>query len=102
MGGKTVAIFALISAYQLAYPESAKKFIFCTRTYQEMNIAIKELRSIMDYRKEVLIERGIEDPAPLFALGHSARKNMCIHDRVKRELDKEKSDAMCSKLTSSW
>lgn len=47
--GKTVALFSLITSYQLAYP-SLEKFYFCTRTVAEMEKALVELRGVLRFR----------------------------------------------------
>ena len=45
--GKTVALFSLITSYQLHHPHIGK-LVFCTRTIPEMNKALEELRNIVN------------------------------------------------------
>ncbi len=78
--GKTVALFSLITSYQLLHPRIGK-LIFCTRTIPEMNKALEELRTIINFRDEVLLAEGKES-AKVLGVGLSARRNMCVHEEV--------------------
>jgi DNA excision repair protein ERCC-2 len=88
--GKTVAVFALICAYQKAHPEVGK-LVFCTRTVPEMTKALRELRVIMEYRNEE--ERFL-------AIGVSARKNMCVHSAVSRLPTADAINSKCRSITN--
>jgi DNA excision repair protein ERCC-2 len=92
--GKTVAVLALICAYQAAHPEIGK-LIFCTRTVPEMTKALKELRVIYEYRSSM-----ISDSRQFLGIGISARKNMCIHPEVSRQPTADAINAKCRLLTS--
>lgn len=93
--GKTVAVFSLICAYQAAHPEVGK-LVFCTRTVPEMTKALRELRTIMEYRQSVT---GAE--TRFLAVGVSARKNMCVHPTVSRQGTADAINAKCRLMTSS-
>ena len=51
--GKTVSLLSLITSYQLGVPETGK-LVYCTRTVPEMTKVIKELKTVVKYRKSVL------------------------------------------------
>jgi DNA excision repair protein ERCC-2 len=93
--GKTVAVFSLMLAYQHKYPEQTGKLVFCTRTVPEMTKALRELRTIVEYR-ESLFASG----TPFLAVGVSARKNMCVHPVVSRQGTAEAINAKCRMMTS--
>eukprot|EP00397_Hematodinium_sp_SG-2012_P004346 GEMP01004357.1.p1 GENE.GEMP01004357.1~~GEMP01004357.1.p1 ORF type:complete len:1303 (+),score=263.96 GEMP01004357.1:214-4122(+) len=101
--GKTASLFSLITAYQYYHPKTTGKLIYCTRTIPEMNKALEELRLIIQFRQKVLTERGENgEDANILGIGYSARRNMCVHDTVRKEQDRDKVDSMCHKLTASW
>lgn len=52
--GKTVALFSLITAYQLEHPNIGK-LVFCTRTIQEMDKALEELRKQKSSQSRVIL-----------------------------------------------
>ena len=87
--GKTVAVFALICAYQRAHPEIGK-LVFCTRTVPEMTKALRELRVIMEYRND----------ETFLGVGISARKNMCVHPTVSRLPTADAINAKCRLISS--
>lgn len=102
--GKTVAIFSLVTSYQLAHPE-LEKFLFCTRTVAEMEKALVELRGVLRYRHTELVKDQDLDRlkrAPSLGVALSARRNLCVHPRVSRESDREKIDEQCRLLTAPW
>ena len=95
--GKTVCLMSLITSYQFAKPEMGK-FIYCTRTVPEMVKCVEELKKVIGYRKQCVGERG----GKVLALCLSSRRNMCIHERVMEESDREAVDAACRTMTASW
>jgi DNA excision repair protein ERCC-2 len=123
--GKTVCLLSLITSYQFANP-SAGKLVYSTRTVPEMNHVMEELATVLDYRATELAKENIQQPpapplkkprksnkAPMgpipnaggsgvLALCLSSRRNMCIHERVMAESDREAVDAACRGMTSSW
>merc|ERR1719316_2416363 len=60
--GKTVALFSLITSYQLAHPEVGK-LIYCTRTVPEMSKALEELRVLIDFRTKELAKEQLSRDA---------------------------------------
>eukprot|EP00904_Undaria_pinnatifida_P005279 jgi/Undpi1/1881/HiC_scaffold_12.g05268.m1 len=80
--GKTVCLISLITSYQFAHPEVGK-LIYCTRTVPEMMKCIEELKRVL-------------------ALCLSSRRNLCIHERVIEESDREAVDGACRDMTASW
>ncbi len=96
--GKTISLLALITSYLLAYPESFTKLVYCTRTVPEMEKTLRELKVLMEYRKN-----EIKDDKKLLAVGLSARKNLCIHPKVSEHAgNREKTDSECRKRTAPW
>ena len=88
--GKTVTLLSLITSFQYAHTECGK-LVYCTRTVQEMDKVVEELRGVMAYReKELAKDREalgpgatIRDPK-ILGVCLSARRNMCIHPTVSR------------------
>eukprot|EP00395_MALV-II_sp_L67-2_P000333 gene333-266_t len=111
--GKTVALFSLITSYQLLHKEMGK-LIFCTRTIPEMNKALEELRTIVNFRDSVL-KQEVEQlsaeeraagkgllPGKVLGIGLSARRNMCVHAEISRDADRDRVDEKCRKLISGY
>ena len=97
--GKTACLLTLITAYQYAHPEMGK-LIYCTRTVPEMEKCLSELKRLRAYRDR---ERGPgAQREPFLALCLSSRRNMCVHDRVVRDADRDRVDVECRKMTASW
>jgi DNA excision repair protein ERCC-2 len=95
--GKTVCLISLITAYQFQYPQTGK-LIYCTRTVQEMQKCMEEIKKVIDYRVKMVGESG----GKVLAICLSSRRNMCIHPRVTSEGDREAVDSMCRNMTASW
>ena len=95
--GKTVCLISLITAYQFQYPQTGK-LIYCTRTVQEMQKCMEEIKKVIDYRVKMVGEAG----GKVLAICLSSRRNMCIHQRVTSEGDREAVDSMCRNMTASW
>lgn len=99
--GKTVTLLSLILSYQYAHPETGK-LIYCTRTVQEMDKVIAELRRVMDYREKELsnMPDGSTNPrCKILGVCLSSRRNMCIHKRISQYDNPIKTDAECRNLT---
>ncbi|KAJ1945080.1 TFIIH/NER complex ATP-dependent 5'-3' DNA helicase subunit, partial [Linderina pennispora] len=94
--GKTVSLLSLIIAYQQFYP-GRRKLVYCSRTVPEIDKALEELKRLIAYRRE----HGCEDK-DFLGLGLTSRRNLCIHDRVRKERKGKVVDAKCREMTSSW
>ena len=85
--GKTVTLLSLILAYQYVHTEVGK-LIYCTRTVQEMDKVVEELRRVMAYRKKILQERKdsgkVVNNPDLLGVCLSSRRNLCIHPEVSQ------------------
>ena len=55
--GKTVCLISLITAYQFQYP-STGKLIYCTRTVQEMQKCMEEIKKVINYRVSLIGPEG--------------------------------------------
>ena len=99
--GKTITLLSLITSYQLQYPNSCGKLIYCTRTVPEMEKVLAELKVLQKYREEH-VEKGKEKDTHILALGLSSRKNLCVNPKVAEEGSRESVDARCRNLTASW
>ncbi|CAM9832366.1 unnamed protein product [Hapterophycus canaliculatus] len=95
--GKTVCLISLITSYQFAHPEVGK-LIYCTRTVPEMMKCIEELKRVIGYRRDQIGAEGDK----VLALCLSSRRNLCIHERVIEESDREAVDGACRDMTASW
>ncbi|GIX65786.1 DNA excision-repair helicase [Babesia caballi] len=122
--GKTVALFSLITSYQLARPEIGR-MIYCTRTIPEMEKSLIELKEVIKYRDaELAKDRAARasdaasgDPSTVpaeasapadrkgdyfLAIGLCSRRNLCIHPTVSSCADRTKIDELCHDMTSMW
>ncbi|KAG8469631.1 hypothetical protein KFE25_006086 [Diacronema lutheri] len=96
--GKTVSMLSLITSYQRKHPEVGK-LVYCTRTVPEMEKVLQELQHLERFRDGL---RGSGRPHRLLAVGLSSRRNLCIHDKVAQESERESVDTKCRSLTASW
>lgn len=94
--GKTISLLALIIAYQMKYPRSLKKLIYCSRTIPEIEKVVEELHKLNDYYIE---QNGGE--SNLVGLCLTSRKNLCIHPVASRQKDGKAVDGMCYSMTAS-
>ena len=92
--GKTVSLLSLAVAYQSHYPEH-RKIIYCSRTMSEIEKALVELESLMDYRAK---ELGFKEH--FRGLGLTSRKNLCLHPRVRKERKGTVVDEKCRRMTN--
>ncbi|KAL7066765.1 DNA repair helicase family protein [Cryptosporidium serpentis] len=115
--GKTVTLFSFITSYQLAHPNLGR-LIYCTRTVAEMEKALLELKTVINYRiKELQKDKLALQEAnninistseneilndSILAIGMSARRNLCINPSVVSNSDRDKIDAMCRSMTAPW
>lgn len=95
--GKTVSLLAIIIAYHLAYPHQVQKLIYCSRTVQEINKAMKELKRLVKY-----YEMELGSIPKILGVALSSRKNLCIHPTVMRSQEGKLVDSECFKLTASF
>jgi DNA excision repair protein ERCC-2 len=95
--GKTVCLISLVTAYQYQYPQTGK-LIYCTRTVQEMQKCLEEVKKVIAYRVEMVGAGG----GKVLGICLSSRRNMCIHPRVLAEGDREAVDSLCRNMTASW
>jgi len=123
--GKTVSLLSLIVSYQLNKP-SIGKLIYCTRTVQEMDKVMQEIKRVFAYIDQELY--GAAATATAHSNGNgsnsqksspskpvipikkrknlcvclSARRNLCIHPHVSQFDDPSKVDSLCRNRTASW
>jgi DNA excision repair protein ERCC-2 len=71
--GKTITLLSLLRSYGLKYN---RKVIYCSRTVSEIEKALVELQKLIEY----------SNTKEYIGIGLSSRKNMCIHEQVKRTL----------------
>ena len=94
--GKTASLLSLLVAYT-QHHGGTRRIIYCSRTLEEVDKALGELKRLMRYRSEVL---GHSEN--FLALGLSARKNMCVLDEVARLPTKAAVDAGCQARTAAF
>lgn len=106
--GKTVTLLSLILSYQYKHTQ-AGKLIYCTRTVQEMDKVVEELRGVMAYRqKEIAKDQAAAKPGEepqnprMLGVCLSSRRNMCVHPTISRYDNPNKVDALCRNLTASF
>lgn len=95
--GKTVCLISLITSYQFQHKQTGK-LIYCTRTVPEMTKCMEEIKKVIAYRASCVGPEGDN----VLALCLSSRRNMCVHDRVMEEGDRDTVDTECRKMTASW
>lgn len=126
--GKTLSLLCFILAYQHKYKDTGK-LVYCTRTVQEMNQVMAELKRVVAYRaahsslpassaasstasttstasssslSSSCLSTSTVASAPTLAVCLSSRRNMCIHPQVK-ELDSGfRVDSMCRNMTAGF
>lgn len=111
--GKTITILALVIAYLHKYPEKASKLVYCSRTVPEIDKSLSELKRLLRYRQEHMLESSVFENTFL-GIGLSARRHLCINTKVISSVasstDKNDNkisigkmiDSRCHNLTASW
>ena len=97
--GKTITLLSLITSYQRAHKDTVGKLIYCTRTIPEMEKVLEELKALEAYRDECF---GADRPDKLLAVGLSSRRNLCVHERVSMQTERNTVDQECRSLTAPW
>lgn len=92
--GKTISLLSLTVAYQMHYPEH-RKVVYCSRTMSEIEKALVELRSLMEFRSK---ELGHEED--FRGLGLTSRKNLCLHPIASTERKGNVVDEKCRRMTN--
>jgi DNA excision repair protein ERCC-2 len=99
--GKTVCLLSLLTSIQIAAKPSPK-LIYCTRTVQEMDKVVEELKRVITHRDEAYREKYNVQPKPILAVCLSSRRNLCVHPEVSQFENREKVDALCRDRTAPW
>ena len=105
--GKTVSLLALITSYQLKWPNKVGKLIYCTRTVPEMTKAMVELKRVIRGRAEQLEkDRDRRFGGALYAKNVTAvclssRRNMCVHEEVLNA-PRQSVDSACRERTANF
>ena len=96
--GKTITLLSLITAYlsQRSDAKRLRKFVYCTRTVEEMQKVLAEMKILVESRER---ELGIRND--LLTVGLASRRHLCIHETVSR-MEGYAVDSGCRALTSSW
>jgi len=99
--GKTVSLLSMIMSFQLKFPEQAGKLVYCTRTVQEMDKVMEEIKRVWRYIES---EKAKElDGCPdILCVCLTARRNLCIHKEISQYESGQKVDSCCRNLTASW
>lgn len=96
--GKTITILALVTAWMDANraSDAHRKFVYCTRTVEEMEKCLAELKILVGAR-----ERELGVPNDILAVGLASRRHLCIHETVG-QLEGSAVDNGCRAITASW
>ena len=97
--GKTITLLSLITSYQRVHRETIGKLIYCTRTIPEMEKVLEELAALEAYRDECFAadraarnEPKAERPDRLLGVGLTSRRNLCVHERVSQQTERQNVD----------
>merc|ERR1719361_1043725 len=99
--GKTVSLLSMIISYQIAYPDKAGKLIYCTRTVQEMDKVMEEIKRVWRYI-EAQKSKDLNGCPDMLCVCLSARRNLCMHKEISQYESGQKVDSLCRNLTASW
>lgn len=96
--GKTQTLLSLITAYltNRISDKSRRKFVYCTRTVEEMYKVLDEMKILTAARSAEL-----STPNELLTAGLASRRHLCIHPVVSK-MEASSIDNGCRSLTSSW
>lgn len=96
--GKTITLLSLITAFLCSRgaDKSVRKFVYCTRTVEEMQKVMDEMKILIASRER---ELGITND--LVTIGLASRRHLCIHETVSY-MDGSQVDSGCRALTSAW
>ena len=107
--GKTITLLSLITSYQRVHRETIGKLIYCTRTIPEMEKVLEELAALEAYRDECFaadraarMEPKAERPDRLLGVGLTSRRNLCVHERVSQQTERQNVDQECRQMTAGW
>ncbi|GMT18353.1 hypothetical protein PFISCL1PPCAC_9650, partial [Pristionchus fissidentatus] len=95
--GKTVSLLSLVLAYMRKYPDKLEKLVYCSRTIPEIEKCVAELQNLFKY-----YETTSGEAPQMLALAMSARKNLCINEKVLAARTGVGIDGACQKLTVSF
>ena len=99
--GKTVCLLSsIVSFIKQCKPDF--KLVYCTRTIVEMEKTLEELKFVHSWRKKDFAgnEGTRHLSSEILALCLSSRRNLCIHDQVSKEDDRERVDSECRRRTA--
>ena len=88
--------------------EQRSSNVSTTMREEDENQGKHKRRRIFTAKKKKISPKPLLGPIPnaggngVLALCLSSRRNMCIHDRVINESDREAVDAACRSMTASW
>ena len=101
--GKTVCLLSLIVSF-IKQCKPSFKLVYCTRTIVEMEKTLEELKFVQSQReKDFAGEAGTQELCTgILALCLSSRRNLCIHEQVSTEDDRERVDSECRRRTAFW
>ena len=101
--GKTVCLLSLIVSF-IKQIKPSFKLVYCTRTIVEMEKTLEELEFVQAQRKKDFgsSEDTKELGSDILALCLSSRRNLCIHEEVSQEDERERVDSLCRSKTTFW
>lgn len=96
--GKTITLLSLITAFlsNRGANKSIRKFVYCTRTVEEMQKVMAEMKILVSSREK---ELGV--PNDLVTVGLASRRHLCVHETVS-QMEGTAVDSGCRNLTASW
>lgn len=94
--GKTISLLSILVAYLQHHSEEHRKVVYCTRTIQEMEKTMGEMKKLFDQWK-----KECSTMIPFTGVCLASKKNMCIEPSVLKAR-KDQIDSKCNASIASW
>lgn len=83
--GKTTTLLSFVLAYRAAHRGEVGKLVYCTRTVQEMDKAVEELRTVVEARAKEVRTGGVAEGGSSVAEGGSSVRGGGEHRKAQEK-----------------
>eukprot|EP00172_Hildenbrandia_rubra_P003897 Plantae.Rhodophyta-Hildenbrandia_rubra.ctg6875.p1 GENE.Plantae.Rhodophyta-Hildenbrandia_rubra.ctg6875~~Plantae.Rhodophyta-Hildenbrandia_rubra.ctg6875.p1 ORF type:complete len:742 (+),score=95.42 Plantae.Rhodophyta-Hildenbrandia_rubra.ctg6875:159-2384(+) len=94
--GKTITLLSLITSFMISRNHEGLKLVYCTRTVEEMQKVMAEMRNLVEARQQQL---GIVNE--LLCVCLASRRHLCVNESIANAEGID-VDSGCRALTASW